>query len=314
MIAQLNRDALLQKAAASQKESKYVDFKERLDVESIAEWCEITKDIVAMANSGGGIIVFGLQNNGAPSGFDGTPLLSYDTAKVTDKVAKYTNKQFAEFEWLELDRRGHKLAALAVYSAALPIVFTKAGTYRADNGKEKIAFHQGTIYFRHGAKSEPGDSDDLTEIINREVERLRKVWLSNIKKVTQAPPGSVVEVASPSARQPLGAHGVPVRIVADENAPGVRPERADNIWPHRAKDLISLVNHRLAGGGKINTYDVQCVRKVFEIETKRPEFCYRPFALTSPQYSEAFVDWLVAEYSKDNSFFLQTRQRAQPAQ
>jgi len=311
MIAKLSRDVLLEKAASSQRESKYVDFKERLDVESIAEWCEITKDIVAMANSGGGIIVFGLKNDGAHSGFDGAPLLAYDTAKVTDKVARYTNKQFAEFEWLELERQGHRLVGLAVYSAGLPLVFTKAGTYRADNGKEKIAFNQGTIYFRHGAKSEPGDSDDLAEVINREVDRLRKEWLSNIKKVTQAPAGSVVEVTSPSARPPVGAQGVPVRIVADENAPGVRPERADDVWPHRAKDVISLVNVRLAGATKINSYDIQCIRKVFEIETKRPEFCYRPFALTSPQYSGAFVDWLVAEHESDNAFFSLVRQQAQ---
>jgi hypothetical protein len=74
------------------------------------------------------------------------------------------------------------------YSTPLPIVFTKAGTYRADNGKEKVAFHQGTVYFRHGAKSEPGDSDDLAEMVNREVERLRKEWLSNIKKALKHRP------------------------------------------------------------------------------------------------------------------------------
>jgi hypothetical protein len=190
-------------------------------------------------------------------------------------------------------------------------VFTKAGTYRADNSKEKVAFHQGTVYFRHGAKSEPGDSDDLAEIVNREVERLRKAWLSNIKKVTQAPAESAVEVSSASARQPVGDPGVPVRIVADENAPGMRPERADNIWPHRAKDVILRVNRRMTGATKINTYDIQCIRKAFEIEMKRPEFCYRPFALTSPQYSEAFVDWLVAEYALDETFFSRTRLRAQ---
>jgi hypothetical protein len=94
----------------------------------------------------------------------------------------------------------------------------------------------------------------------------------------------------------------------------MRPGRADNIWPHRAKDVIVRVNRRMTCATKINTYDIQCIRKAFEIETKHPEYCYRPFALSSPQYSETFVDWLVAEYESDGAFFSLTRQRAQAVQ
>lgn len=310
-MPRITKEKLLERGSHAQRESKYVDFKESCDVESVEMWCEIIKDIVAMANSGGGLIVFGVKNDGTPSGFDGAGLLLYDTAKVTDKIAKYTNRQFAEHEFGEVRRHGKSFTSLIIGASTLPIVFTKAGTYRAENGKEKTAFQQGTVYFRHGAKSEPGDSDDLKDVIDREVERLRTTWLDNIKKVTQAPADSVIQVNPRFAGIQTFGQGLPARIVADEGAPGVRPEAADTLWPHRAKDLIAAVNKRLDGKAKINTYDVQCVRKVFEIEKKHPEFCYRPFARVSPQYSDAFVDWLVMGCEKDNAFFVLTRQKAQ---
>jgi len=306
------RDKLLQKAVHAQRESKYIDFKESCDIESIESWCEIIKDIVAMANSGGGVIVFGLKNDGTCSGFDSAQLLSYDTAKVTDKIAKYTNRQFSDFEFLEVRRGVTTLAAVMISEAILPIVFTKAGTYRTESGKEKVAFQQGTIYFRHGAKSEPGDSEDLKDVIDRQVERVRKTWLGGIKKVTQAPAGSAIQVLYPSSVPgSLPGNIFSARIVADKTAPGVRPESADSLWPHRAKNVTTIVNHRLEGRTKINSYDLQCVRRIFNIEKDHPEYCYRPFALISPQYSDAFVEWLVAEFEKNNQFFSQTRQRAQ---
>jgi len=49
---------------AAKRESKRIDFKERFDTQAAGEWCEIIKDIVAMANSGGGAILFGTDNIG----------------------------------------------------------------------------------------------------------------------------------------------------------------------------------------------------------------------------------------------------------
>jgi hypothetical protein len=58
------------KALASQRESKHVEFKEKFDHTDAQDVCEVIKDIVAMANSGGGHILFGVRNDGAASGWD----------------------------------------------------------------------------------------------------------------------------------------------------------------------------------------------------------------------------------------------------
>jgi hypothetical protein len=52
-------------------------------------------------------------------------------------------------------------------------------------------------------------------------------------------------------------------------------------------------------------YDIQSVKKVHGVE-KRPNFYYRP-KFSSPQYSAAFVTWMVTEYKKDQEFFTKAR-------
>jgi len=50
---------LLDRAQAAKRESKYVEFKSQLDLGAPGVWCELIKDIVAFANSGGGVILVG---------------------------------------------------------------------------------------------------------------------------------------------------------------------------------------------------------------------------------------------------------------
>jgi predicted HTH transcriptional regulator len=44
------------------------DFKSTFDVNAPGDWLEIIKDIVAFANSGGGTILIGVNDDGTPSG------------------------------------------------------------------------------------------------------------------------------------------------------------------------------------------------------------------------------------------------------
>src|SRR6476646_6474655 len=89
---------LVDKGLKAKRESKHVDFKSHFDPESTGEWCELVKDIVAMANSGGGVIVIGLDNGGAPSNEDVKAVLELDHAKYVDKIRKYTGYDFGELE------------------------------------------------------------------------------------------------------------------------------------------------------------------------------------------------------------------------
>lgn len=302
------KNQMLEKAKNAKKESKYIEFKERFDVTSSQDWPEIIKDVVAMANSGGGVILIGVRNNGTPSGFDATPVLSLDPANLTDKIAKYTGEQFSEFEITEIDKDGHKVAVLQIYGVRTPMIFIQHGTYDIGGGKQRAAFGRGALYFRHGAKSEPGNSNDLRKVIERELENIRKSWLGNIRKVVKAPIGHHVKVLPANVVESTLPTATPIRIVEDPNAPPYQKIDPDRTHPYRQKEVMQLVNQRLGGRKTINSYDVHCVRRIYEIDKTKPQYYYKS-KFASPQYSDAFVDWLVNQFEKAPSFFDNVRQK-----
>jgi hypothetical protein len=64
-------------------ESGRVDSKHEFDPTSASESCELVKDIVAMANWGGGTIVIGLESDGSRTA--SRPLTALDQAMVVDR-------------------------------------------------------------------------------------------------------------------------------------------------------------------------------------------------------------------------------------
>src|SRR5947208_931872 len=124
------------KALASQRESKHVEFKEKFDHTDAQDLCEVIKDVVAMANSGGGHILFGVKNDGSPSGWDCTLLGDLDPAQLTDKLASYVGEQFSEFDIYEAERRGIRIVVMEVSPVHILLIFFRHGTF--DSGHVQL--------------------------------------------------------------------------------------------------------------------------------------------------------------------------------
>lgn len=296
----------IEKTLQAKRESKHVDFKKFFDPASKADWCEILKDIVAMANSGGGVILIGLNNNGTPAGLDVSRVLEVDQAVVADKIYSYTETHFSDVEIVELQKGENTLAVLDVGASKVPIVFTKPGTYPVSDKEQKTAFGRGTVYFRHGAKSEPGNTEDLTEAIEQRLREIRKEWVDGVRKIVQAPVGSSVNILPPEVREIDSPEATPIRIVEDPNTPGYHIVDPNKTHPHRQMDVVTELNKRLEGRDPIKSYDVLAVRRMRGTD-KQIKFYYKP-VFGSPQYSPSFVDWLETNYYKDPDFFKKARE------
>jgi hypothetical protein len=216
---------LIAKALTAKRESKHVEFKLGFDASLSGEWCELIKDLAAIANSGGGIIVFGLDNLGLPTGESVEAITSIEPADIANKVSKYTGLVDFEFEIRSLEKKGHKLAAFVVQPVSIPLVFEKPGTYDIGSGKQRNAFSVGTVYFRHGAKSEPGTSEDIRRVIERQLEHIRRSWIKGVRKVVQAPQGSQIVAVQSTSRNAQQFLATQVRAVNDPNAIPVRLTR-----------------------------------------------------------------------------------------
>ena len=258
-----------------------------------------------MANSGGGAIVVGVRDDGAPATSDLRGLLTLDPAKVTDKVFAYTGEQFAAFQIEEGERFSAPVAMVAVGAVDLPLVFSKPGTYEV-GGAKRSAFAQGTVYVRHGAKSEPGTTADLGRFIERRLESVRRRWLSGIRRVVAAPEDAQVAIYQTAAVDEAG-RPARVRFTDDPSAPLFGRLSIDDTHPYRQKELIVKLNSVLPNGLSVNTHDMQCVRSVLEMTPlSHPRFLERP-KYGSTQYSDEFVDWLVEQARGDPMFFQKLR-------
>jgi hypothetical protein len=295
------------KALNAKRESKYIEFKEALDVSSQGEWCEIIKDVVAIANTGGGVILIGVDNQGDPTGFDVKPILEIDSADITNKIHKYTGVQFSEFEISEEEKHGCTIAALTIHGVSIPIVFTKPGTYDIGGGKQKSAFAAGTVYFRHGAKSEPGNTEDIRRVIERQLESVRKHWIRGVRKVVTAPQGSRIVVASGEVKESSSPEATPIRIVDDPKAPAYRKIDYDISHPYRLKDVVPKLNAKLKGKATVSPYDVLCLRRSYDLDGNSI-YCHKPL-FASMQYSDAFVDWVAEQFAKDSQLFEKARKK-----
>jgi hypothetical protein len=100
-------------------------------------------------------------------------------------------------------------------------------------------------------------------------------------------------------------HGVPtlIRLSSDPAAPVYGKLDPDRTHPYRQTEVVAEANRRLPEGVVINPYDVLSVRRIHDVsEETRPDFTHVP-KFGSPQYSDAFVDWLVEEHARDPDFF-----------
>lgn len=301
---------VIEETAAAISESARLDFKSRFDPASAGDWCAIVKDIVAMANSDGGCLIFGVNDDGTPSGWDPAPLLTLDVAKVTDKIASYSGVQFASITIRAAQREGVPVALLAVEEAPVPIMFTNPGTFAVAD-KQKIAFGRGTLYVRHGAKSEPATTEDLRAKIDRRRREERESLLTNVRKVFEAPLGQqIIVVPLEAASKSVGAP-VAVRLTSDPAAPAYRATNPDETHPHRQREVVAGVNARLEGRVKINGHDVQCVRRAHNIDASRPDLSQKR-RFGSTQYSDQFVEWIAAQFEGDPAFFDKARLSCKP--
>jgi hypothetical protein len=280
---------LLKRAATAKRSSKRVALKEDFDSGAPGDWLELVRDVAAIANSGGGVVVV-------------RSAIPLEEELLHEQLARYVQPDFESFELHDVTRKGRAETAVVVDSVmGTPLVFFAQGRYRDADGREHVVFAEGGLYFRHGAKSEPPTGGDVRDFIGRQLDATRQQWLANIRQVMHAPDRAEVAIVETAERDEEGRPTL-IRLTTDPHAPLYGQVDPDRSHPYRQKEVIAEVNKRLDGRG-INAFDILSVRRVYAIgEETRPEFVHVP-KFGSPQYSDAFVDWLVDQDVRNPRFF-----------
>lgn len=288
-------------AAQQQKESPEVDFKAHVPSD-VGGWLELVKDIAAMSNSGGGFIVFGVNDDGSLATLTSDDQ-ACDAAGVVDKMFKYTDRQLADLHFVTCPRGEASVLVLCMGGVEVPIIFTSPGTYPnpEEPKKQKTAFANGAVYFRHGPKSDLGTPDDFRSFFDRVLEAVRRKWMEGIAKIVEAPTGSTIQVLPPGIRPSIEPTATPIRVVDDPSAPSFNVHKVDDGYPYRQKEVISELKKRLPEIA-INTHHIVRIRRKFGIDSN-VNYCHGQ-KHASNQYSHAFVEWIIQRYAEDPNFFM----------
>jgi hypothetical protein len=155
---------------------------------------------------------------------------------------------------------------------------------------------QGTVYFRHGAKSETGTSEDLRKFMEQRMREMQDQLMKGLRKVAVSPRGSHLEVVTAkgiiaTGTPTGGGNAVPVRITNDPHAQNAVLLDKSGLFPYRQKNVVAKLKDRLTAQQMPNLYDLRAINRVYNIADDdrlswKPQFFAR-------QYSDAFVDWIV---------------------
>ncbi len=285
-------------ALAAARPATRVAFWPELKPSTPGVWVELAKDVASLANSGGGVIVFGVARDGSLTGWNPEHLLQVGMGRIHRELDSYVGGQL-DLTVAPARRSGRKVVTMQVAPRrSAPVVFEKDGTYLDKAGREHTPFRRGMVFFRHGTRSGPANAKDLARFAAHEERRLRRDILEHLRQVAKAPTGSEVIVVPPASAAPGSVERF--RVVDDPKAPVLARTDFDVTHPYRQKELVEVLN-RQAGRPIATAFEVQCVRRVHHTDA-RADFFHRP-KFGSPQYSESYVRWLLAQHERDPQFF-----------
>lgn len=190
-------------------------------------WAELAKDIVALANSGGGVILFGVDDNGSRRGLPTSLLSVLDPARVTDQLRRKAPSASVSTTYLETTYYNKRYGALVVQPLRVPLVFDTEWGYDGADGKHHIAIKPGLLYVRTPGRSAPARQADVREAWQRSVDLAMEKTMARIEQVASLPLDSdliITDQDNPGSGFLLvdRGEGRPVQIVADPETPAVQ--------------------------------------------------------------------------------------------
>lgn len=215
------------------------------------EWAELSKDIVALANTGGGVIVFGIDDDGTRLGLSESLLSVLDPAKVTDQLRRKAPSASVSTAYLEATHGEALFGLLIVQPLSVPLVFDKEWGYNSASGEHRTVIRPGLLYVRTPGKSAPAHQADVREVWQRSVDLALQRLMARFERVASLPLDSELIVTyedTPDSGYLLvdKGEGREVQIVSDPATPAVplrEAPTADIPYASVASEVVNQVRH-----------------------------------------------------------------------
>jgi hypothetical protein len=179
------------------REEEALDYKRSYDLSGrfTKDRVEMVRDVVAMANTFGGYVVLGVNENRSgntilyePVGIAEDHLTSLDIDRLKPQIERYLNVSVPmklQIHRLE-EYDGQCFGLIYVEeSSGSPIIMEKDGQYQDQNGNSVEVFRAGDVFVRYGASSRRADQNSMREQISKMRRRERERWTEEILGVRE---------------------------------------------------------------------------------------------------------------------------------
>lgn len=194
----LTRNAALFLLAYAEEDDR-VDYKRSLDIDSDKEWLSLTKDISALANTRGGYLVFGVNDQdkeivGLTKKIEG---VLRDANNLQSKINSYLDPEVSTIRSKAFRMDGRMIVVLYVpQSFNVTHIIKKDGVIYKQSKNPKTILNKGTFYVRRSASNHLGDSRDFDDIVERRIDQFRDALIDKVARVVRTPADSNLFILS----------------------------------------------------------------------------------------------------------------------
>ncbi|MEV5412317.1 ATP-binding protein [Thermopolyspora sp. NPDC052614] len=201
---------------AARLEEDNVDLKSTFQNDP-KSWPALIKDIVAMHNKGGGVLIFGINNDGARIGLAASMSATLDPTNIGNKARRYHLNGTARTAYLECSYYSKRYGFLFVHAGAGLLVFDKDVAVDKPGGSQEIVARAGVVYTRRDSATKPARQGDIDALLHRILGKGVRAFLARVEKVANLPASTQLIAQTPGASSgyvlTAAGQGVPVTIV-----------------------------------------------------------------------------------------------------
>jgi len=188
-------------------ESSILDNKATFEHDSQKARLGLLRDVIAIANSGGGKIVIG-NDEVSDIGVTKEVAAAVDSSKVAEWLSNFASPAPVDLSH-DIRQVGKEkyVVTLIISAAEFPLVASKRGIWKgADSKRDRPLFEVGDVLIRHSTRTEKANYEDLRRWIVRAKETERSAILDRLSTFIRLPEGADLLVVS-QAGQPIDTPG-----------------------------------------------------------------------------------------------------------
>ncbi len=183
-------DEAIQMLITYREEDLLVDYKQSFDVKNNKQWLELTKDVMAFANTHGGYLVLGVQHKPfVITGLeDAIVEFLAETNNILQKVNRYVSPEFTDIRTKKHHTDYGDIVVIYIpESQGRTHMVVKEASFKYPDGKTEMVLRPGMIYVRRSATNHVITPNDLEFILARRLDYHKDSLFNKITRVMQAP-------------------------------------------------------------------------------------------------------------------------------